>query len=177
MKKKNRLIALIFIMVLSLNLIGCKDSSTETSDQNIEDITQIKSGELIKYKDSYIGDNSTVINIVSRLPANIYIQSFNLKTNEEPYEIAIYYKVNEEIEDENYLTFWNDKNSKDLLENNAIVLFSLIPNVDIIKFEIDNAEDDFYEYSRKELESKYNVDLVDISNNKDSLDDFFKNKE
>lgn len=175
--KNKRFMVIIFILLFSLHLTGCKNQSAQISESYIEDFTQVKVDELMKYKDSYIGDNSAVINIVSALPGNRYDPSFSLKTKEKPYGLAISYKVNEKVEDEGYLNFWKDINSEKLLENNAMILFSLIPNVESIKFEIegiDNVTEYSYEYSRKELESKYNLNLVDLSVNKESFGDYLK---
>lgn len=88
--------------------------------------------------------------------------------------------MNDEEVDESYLNFWNDNNPEEVLENNAIILFSLISNVDLIEFDIDGIDslsNHSYKYSREELESKYNLELADLSANEDSLDDFFKEKE
>ena len=88
--------------------------------------------------------------------------------------------MNDEEVDESYLNFWNDNNPEEVLENNAIILFSLISNVDLIEFDIDGIDslsNHSYKYSREELESKYNLELADLSANEDSLDDFFKEKQ
>lgn len=177
---KNKSLIAIIVMIFSLYLTGCSDQLTQDSELYIENSTQIEFEKLMKYKDSYVGDNSAVISIVTGLPGNRYNPSFSLQTKKEPYEIAVHYKVNEEVMNGNYLNFWTDKNSEEILENNAIILFSLISNVDLIEFDIDgidNLSNYSYQYSREELESKYNLDLTDISTTEDSLDDFFKNKE
>ena len=162
--KNKSLIAMMFMTIFSFSLVGCNDQATQKSEPYIEDFTQVEFEKLMKYRDSYVGDNSAVINIVTGLPGNRYNPSFNLQTQKEPYEIAINYTVNPE----------------EVLENNAIILFSLISNVDLIEFDIDGIDslsNHSYKYSREELESKYNLELADLSANEDSLDDFFKEKE
>ena len=178
--KNKSLIAMMFMTLFSFSLVGCNDQATQKSEPYIEDFTQVEFEKLMKYRDSYVGDNSAVINIVTGLPGNRYNPSFNLQTQKEPYEIAINYTVNDEEVDESYLNFWNDNNPEEVLENNAIILFSLISNVDLIEFDIDGIDslsNHSYKYSREELESKYNLELADLSANEDSLDDFFKEKE
>ena len=92
-------------------------------------------------------------------------------------------KVNAEVYLEDPIGKDKDDNTvtlQEVLENNAIILFSLISNVDLIEFDIDGIDslsNHSYKYSREELESKYNLELADLSANEDSLDDFFKEKE
>lgn len=166
--KKNKFFVGLFIVLLAFNLTGCKEQTTATTEQGIEDVTQIEFAELMKYKDSYVGDNSAVGRILYQLPANQYQNGFHLKTKEEPYEIVIRYEGMVDTAD-----------AKELFENNAIILFSLIQNVDLIKVEVEGsaqADDHVYSYSRTELESAYDVDLIELSSNEDSLTDFFNNK-
>ena len=44
-----------------------------------------KSDSLLNYKNSYIGDNSAVGNILSLLPVNLQDYTFSLQTASEPY--------------------------------------------------------------------------------------------
>ena len=125
-------------------------------------------------------ENSAVKNIITEQPGNRYNPSFNLQTQKEPYEIAINYTVNDEEVDESYLNFWNDNNPEEVLENNAIILFSLISNVDLIEFDIDGIDslsNHSYKYSRAPPPPPPPPPLADLSANEDSLDDFFKEKE
>lgn len=178
--KKNQLIGLIFTLLIAFNLAGCNEKAPQTTNQSNNNITEVNFDELMKYKDSYVGDNSAVVSIVYGLPAHQYNPTFELKTKAEPYKIIIHYEANDETADETILNFWNENNPDELLENNAIILFSLIPNVDVVEFEVEGmneAENHSYQYSRKELELKYDVNLIDLSVSEDSLADFFKNKE
>lgn len=175
--RNKRFIGLFLTLVTLVSLGGCKNQAQKASDTAIEDMTDVKTDELLAYKDSYVGDNSAVVNIVSELPGNQYQPMFELQTKEEPYEIAIRYQVNPELADENDLNFWNERNPKTFFEDHSIVLFALIPNVEIIEFEIDGLADlaDYsYVYTRKELEAKYVRDLTEISSSEDSFNAFFE---
>ena len=166
MKNKFKiLVPVIIIILLSLIGLGC-GSSNKTSNQ-IDD--------LLKYKGSYVGDNSAVGNIIAMLPANVYNAGFSLQTNKEPYEITINYKANKNLGEENYNNFWNSKKPNEFLEKDAVVLLSLIPNADIVEFNVDNVGEKSYKYARKDLVQKYGGDLKDLFKDKTSFKNFLYN--
>ncbi|KOR26044.1 DUF4825 domain-containing protein [Clostridium sp. L74] len=172
---KNKIRVLIpLIIILSLSLIGCGMNSDKKSKDNIKNTSTVEAYDLIKYKGSYVGDNSSVGNIIKNLPANEYNAGFSLQTSKEPYEIILNYKANENLGEENYNKFWSDKKANKLLEKNAVVLLSLITNAEIIKFNVDNIEKESYEYNRKSLEQKYGS-LEKLFKDNDSLNKFLNN--
>ncbi|NFL95563.1 DUF4825 domain-containing protein [Clostridium botulinum] len=172
---KNKLKVLIpLIIILSLNLVGCGMNSEKKSKENIKNSSKVETYDLIKYKGTYVGDNSSVGNIIKNLPANEYSAGFSLQTSKEPYEITINYKTNENLGEENYNKFWSDKKANKLLEKNAVVLLSLIPNAEIIKFNVDNIGEEYYKYDRKNLEQKYG-NLKNLFKDNDSLNKFLNN--
>lgn len=164
---------LILIIAVSTMLMGCKSSFTELDTQNIQDISQVNLDELFKYKNSYVGDNSAIGNIISNLPANTYIYEFSLKTDQKPYGVVIKYNSNREENIDNYDKFWRSQKPEQLLEKNAIILFSLVPNVDIIEFNVAGLAEETYKYDRVELEGKYNRDLETLTDYKESFKEFF----
>ena len=109
MKNKFKIFVPVIIIV-SLSLIGCVGNSTKTSHQKMETISQVKIDDLLKYKGSYVGDNSAVGNIIAKLPANNYNEGFSLQTDKEPYGIIVNYKVNENLGTDDYNNFWSKKN-------------------------------------------------------------------
>ncbi|MBT9831543.1 DUF4825 domain-containing protein [Clostridium baratii] len=115
--------------------------------------------ELKKYKDSYVGDNSAVINILSNLPLNTYVSELSLKTDRKPYEITVNYKENPALGLDDYNNFWKDKNPNEVLEKNAALMFSLIKNTDVIEFNVENIGEKNYKYTRDELKEKYGEDF------------------
>ncbi len=172
---KNKLKVLIpLIIILSLNLVGCGMNSEKKSKENIKNSSKVETYDLIKYKGTYVGDNSSVGNIIKNLPANEYSAGFSLQTSKEPYEIIVNYKANENLGEENYNKFWSDKKADKLLEKNSVVLLSLIPNAKIIKFNVDNIGEESYKYDRKNLEQKYG-NLKDLFKDNDSLNKFLNN--
>lgn len=174
MKNKFKIFVPVIIIV-SLSLIGCGNNSTKTSHQEVETIAQVKIDELLKYKDSYVGDNSAVGNIIDKLPANVYNEGFSLQTDKEPYGIIITYKANQNLGTEDYNNFWSNKNPDEILEKNAVILLSLIQNADIIEFNVDNVGEKSYKYNRKELEKKYGEDFKNLLKDETSFQSFFSN--
>ncbi|MBD5642507.1 DUF4825 domain-containing protein [Clostridium botulinum] len=173
MKNKFKILVPL-VLILSLNLIGCGVNSEKKSKENVKNSSKIKTYDLIKYKGSYVGDNSSVGSIIKNLPANKYSAGFSLQTTKEPYEITIDYSINKNLGEENYNKFWKDNKVEKLLEKNAVVLLSLIPNAKIIKFNVDNIGEESYKYDRKNLEQKYS-NLKDLFKDNDSLNKFLNN--
>ncbi|KEI78982.1 hypothetical protein N452_10365 [Clostridium botulinum A2 117] len=173
MKNKFKILVPL-LLILSLNLIGCGVNSERKSKENVKNSSKVETYDLIKYKGAYIGDNSSVGSIIKNLPANEYSAGFSLQTSKEPYEITINYKANENLGEENYNKFWSDKKANKLLEKNAVVLLSLIPNAEIIKFNVENIGEESYKYDRKNLAQKYE-NLKNLFKDNDSLNKFLNN--
>ncbi|NFM45278.1 DUF4825 domain-containing protein [Clostridium botulinum] len=172
---KNKLKVLVpVIIILSLNLIGCGINSEKKSKENIKNSSKVETYDLIKYKGTYVGDNSSVGSIIKNLPANEYSAGFSLQTTKEPYGITVNYKTNENLGEENYNKFWSNKKVEELLEKNAVVLLYLIPNAEIIKFNVENIGEDSYKYDRKNLEQKYE-NLKNLFKDNNSLNKFLNN--
>ncbi|EPY2273990.1 DUF4825 domain-containing protein [Clostridium sporogenes] len=172
---KNKLKILIpLIIILSLNLVGCGMNSEKKLKENAKNSSKVETYDLIKYKDTYVGDNSSVGSIIKNLPANEYSAGFSLQTTKEPYGITVNYKTNENLREENYNKFWSDKKVEELLEKNAVVLLYLITNAEIIKFNVDNIGEESYKYDRKNLEQKYGS-LKNLFKDNDSLNKFLNN--
>ncbi|NFQ89945.1 DUF4825 domain-containing protein [Clostridium botulinum] len=164
---KNKFKGLTFvIIVISLSLIGCGSNSSKTASKGV------KTYDLVKYKGSYVGDNSSVANIIAKLPANDYSSGFSLQTKKEPYGITINYKANQNLGKENYNKFWSDKKVNEFLEKNAVVLLSVIQNADVIEFNVDKIGEKCYKYDRKSLERKYGGKLKDLFKNDASFEKF-----
>ncbi len=166
-----RLKALLVIMLIGVfSIIGCSKVSQEQSEITLGE----KVEKLLKYKDSYIGDNSAVGNISNYLLASDNLQGFELKTGEKPYEITLNYKT---FEDSQIIISTNETITlpfSDVMIKNTMVLFSLIKNVDIINLELDDGST--ITYKKTELVDaygdKYGKKLEKIIENKTSLENF-----
>lgn len=118
----------IILFICLLTLVGCGRQSDN----------------LLNYKNSYIGDNSAVGNILSLLPVNLQDYTFSLQTTSEPYELTVNYS--------------NTKLTEDDLNYSADILFTLIQNVEIIHFKSKDSvstfsrpSDEFLQRIEKEL--------------------------
>jgi len=101
---------------------------------------------LEQYSNTYLGDNSKVSEILNLLPYNNYISGMELSTVEAPYGITVNYS--------------NINVSLDDLQFNSLALFTLIQNLDSIKYNIQNGEKIVtLNITRTELKQKYQLTI------------------
>ncbi|WP_297636484.1 DUF4825 domain-containing protein [uncultured Clostridium sp.] len=166
-------LALLSIFIVSLGIVGCVKS---TEQKVISTESKVNLTTVLKYKDSYVGDNSAIVNIVNNLPANIYLNGIELQTTSKPYEITIRYKGFEDID----LRFEDDSlissSFPDIMKNNALILLSLVKNADIVNFNVD--EGIVITYERADLVNAHKDDfgnnLEEITQDKSALENFIK---
>lgn len=116
-----------------------------------------QTNDLNKYQDSNVGDNSAVGNIISDTNSGKYMESFSLNTDSEPYGVTINYKEDTYIDIYKYL------------EQDALILFKLINNIDYVKFNINNKDYTFdFEYIEKIYENLDEIELKDIKSRYDN---------
>ncbi len=73
MKNKSKILVPL-VLILSLNLIGCGVNSEKKLKENAKNSSKVETYDLIKYKDTYVGDNSSVGSIIKiYLPMNIVL--------------------------------------------------------------------------------------------------------
>lgn len=125
---------------------------------------------LIKYKSDYVGDNSKVVNLVSRLPLSNFRKEASLQTGNPPYGIIVNYDFrNAAI---------NQAELKMTLRDNAAVIFALIKNADIITYNAimpGSSEQSIYQCSRMEIQRDFPKDLRDYAQNTDVFEPFLGN--
>ncbi|MGG7142679.1 DUF4825 domain-containing protein [Clostridium nigeriense] len=166
-------LAILSVFIVSLGMFGCGYStvSKETTNESKANLTTV-----LKYKDSYVGDNSAVTNIVNNLPANIYNEGIELQATSKPYEITIHYKsfkdISIRLEDDSLIT----SSFSYVMKNNALIILSLIQNADIVNFDISDGTSITYE--RTALVNTHKDDfgnnLEEITKDKSSLENFIK---
>lgn len=122
-----------------LFLSGCNSSDTNVDNDDI-----------FQFKDSFVGDNSAVGNIANQLPGAEHLNGFELKTNEEPYGINLYYDWIESLQE-----------YKETVIYNATFLFALVQNVDWITFYFENHE---YTITKEKLQAWYGKELSEVQN-------------
>jgi len=112
--------------------------------------------EISKYKTPYVGTAYKVSGIARNLPvpSNYFKQQYiSMETSKKPYGLTVYYEAASEAE---YEGVWPSTTLKSVLlpnnKLNALVLFSMIDNLDEVTFAFRNSQSD-----GKLDESKYNV--------------------
>lgn len=122
---------------------------------------------LLKHRSRYIGDASNVSNLIDKLTYGKKKESIELDTDDKPYGITINYTLDDiNANDDSIL-----KNVKPALFNNALIIFSLIENVDIVKFNIQPANI-IFQYDRAELQQYFEMELWEYSGSKEYFEKF-----
>lgn len=135
-----KLLKCIFLtLFLSLFITGCNTKS-ETVD-------------LFQYKDSFIGDASTVSGIVRQLPNSEIFNDMELKTKTQPYGMIL-----------NYNSMMNHEEINETIIYNASYLFALVKNADWIIFQFGDQTE---EVTKKQLQDWYGEDLSSFTNEED----------
>lgn len=160
-----KLTTTLIIILLSFGIVGCGQDKNmkDTSYKNEYNIVK-----LLEYKDSNIGDNTAITSIISNLPANTYNDGIELQTASKPYEVTVNYKGLEGI----------DLELSDTMKKNAMIIFSLIKNIDVVKFNIvENGTAITYEKDKlvNPYKVEYGENLENITKDKSSLKKFIEN--
>ncbi|MFF3024716.1 DUF4825 domain-containing protein [Gottfriedia sp. NPDC057948] len=133
-----KILGYFILIILLISLTSCSLSKNTNKD-------------IFHYKNSYVGNNSAVGNIIKRLPNHNEFTKMSLQTKKKPYGITIDYKN-------------LPANTKNIVINNATYLFALIKNVDWIVFEF---ADQTYTVTRQQLDEWYGKDLSSYTNEKE----------
>lgn len=125
---------------------------------------------LLSYKGTQVGDNSNVSNLIGdSLPLGVVAEKLELQTDTEPYGMTVHYTL---AEPERYIT--DGTLQEDSFYQNALLLFSLIDNVDSVTMEITSGEQNFtVEYQREKAEQQMeNQDLRGFAENVEDFEHF-----
>lgn len=125
-KSLKKALTLSLVLGLSANLlVGCGKKESATIDEN----------SLYSYKTEFVGDNSKVISIVSKLDYNNFdYDSILIQSEKEPYGLTVYLNGEENKEHDFF--------------DNAIMTFALIENLENIKYVDKNTENILEEFNR-----------------------------
>ena len=165
-------------------LVGCSSVLEEERKEPVDAV--------IGYKNTYIGDTSSVLKISYILPAGEYVKQLSLHTKEEPYEMTVDYGLKEEqdISKEDFEKDWSERNTKKVLLNNAISYFVLINNVGVVHLNVETTTPYKLTVTREDIESFVGKDVrtyaddaelwkkeieKDIIENEERVDEFYKN--
>lgn len=118
----------------------------------------------LRYKTDYVGDASKVGNIIYLLdfPEKVSYDSLELYTDSPPYAVTVNLKT--DTQTRNYYT---GALHQAPFKKNAIIMFSLIGNVDYINFNlIDGKNDYLMQYTRGEADAAMEKDVREFSQGK-----------
>jgi len=152
----------VFGFVLLTN--GQNDITDKRKPAVIDDKT---TSSLLEHRNRYIGNASNVGNLLNKLPYGKNKEGIELDTDKEPYGITINYRLEDiKASDEDTM-----KNVEPTLQDNALILFSLIENVDTVKFNI-LPSNIVVQFERTQLQQYFEKELWEYSNSKEDFEDF-----
>lgn len=124
-----------------LILGGCGTAATQT--------------DLFEQQGTYLGDNSSVRDMVQQLPHGNQLKKMELSTKEKPYQLTLRYG--------GYTEGQVEQKSNRTAIYNATALFTLIPNVDQVNMTIEDAS---YHFTKQQLRDWYGKDFTAYDNEK-----------
>lgn len=156
------LLLVVFGCILLTN--GQSDDTGKSKPTVTDDKTP---GNLLEHRTRYIGDAVNVSNLLDKLPYGENKEGIELATDSKPYGITINYRL-EDIEASSEDTI---KSEKPVLQDNALILFSLIENVDTVKFSIlpVNVE---VQFERSEMQQYFDRQLWEYSSSEEYFEEF-----
>ena len=106
------------------------------------------------------------------MPAHEYLDSFELQTSQEPYEITINYKIFNEATVELEDGSRSKASLSKILQGNSMIILSLVKNAEIVNFNV--GDQDTITFDRVTLSDNYGNTLDSISEDVPSLQNFMK---
>ncbi|WP_058703466.1 DUF4825 domain-containing protein [Exiguobacterium indicum] len=137
----NKTVGAIVLASGMLILGGCGTAATQT--------------DAFEEQGTYLGDNSSVRDIVQQLPHGDQLEKMELSTKDKPYQLTLRYAGYEEGQVE-------QKSNRTAIYN-ATALFTLIPNVDHVNMTIEDAS---YYFTKQQLRDWYGKDFTAYDNEK-----------
>ncbi len=148
------------ISIIGISCVLILGSILLTSKNSLEgDMVKGNFGNLIQYKNSYVGNNSNTNNLIQSLSFRSFKEIIELSTSEAPYAIKTYYNLDSininknDIENELFI--------------NSIIIFSLIENVDELHYYIldepysDNLKVKYeFTFTRGNIENRLGLDNI-----------------
>jgi len=166
-KKKIWLGIISAVLLCLIAVILLTNSQKDQVKSNV--INNDTLSKFLEHRNKYIGNASNAGNLLNKLPYGRVKEGIELDTAGKPYKITINYRVDDiEATNEDNDTL---KNVIPTLQNNALIIFSLIENVDIVKFNILPAGFSV-QYERNQLQQFFEKPLWDYSGSKEEFEKF-----
>lgn len=168
----------LLIVLLLFSFTACQSTNNALTTDAALDVQG-----LLQYKDSYVGDNNAVGNILGKLPGAGYYQGMALYTKQQPYGIEITYGVKSQEQKEAFADYWTNEQKEKVMLTNATTLFILIENVYEVIFVFECKKGiDTHTITRNQVNDFYGKDVREFANNqekwqKEIIDGTLTNKE
>ncbi|HHW31375.1 MAG TPA: DUF4825 domain-containing protein [Clostridiaceae bacterium] len=156
-------------LLIAFGCILLTNGISDDTGKNKPIATEKTLSSLLEHRSRYIGDASNVSNLLGKLPYGKNKEGIELATDSSPYGITINYRLEDiEASSEDIII-----NVKSVLQDNALILFSLIENVDRVKFNIlpVNLE---VQFERAEMQQYFERELWDYSGSKEYFKEFLQ---
>ncbi|MDI0275459.1 DUF4825 domain-containing protein [Bacillus safensis] len=141
------------LLLLTVVLSACSSQATEKKS-DINGIEDISLKQFSKHKNTYLGDNSAIHEILLDLPGGV-IREFEI-IDGKALDVTYGVKENDGYTEEQFDAFWFDQ--KDTIEKtylyNAIALFILVDNVEQVTLNMSSKDEPSVTFKRKQLEKK-----------------------
>ncbi|MEK4684367.1 DUF4825 domain-containing protein [Bacillus sp. FSL M8-0256] len=132
----------------------CMQQSSRREKEQYKRNEDISLKQLSTHKNTYLGDNSAIREILSDLPGGI-IREFEI-IDGKALDVTYGVKENAGYTEEQFDAFWFDQ--KDTIEKtylyNAIALFILVDNVEQVTLNMSSKDEPSVSFKRKQLEKK-----------------------
>ncbi|MDQ7096595.1 M56 family metallopeptidase [Desulfosporosinus sp. PR] len=157
-------IAVAVVAVISATVVLAVNPKETKTGQSLAE-------QFLQYKTDYVGNNSKVGGIISLLefPENVSRDSFELKTDAEPYAVTIKLNAGPSLK-----AYYSDTSRQQQFKNNAAVMLSLIGNVETINFKLSDGSDDSSPlelvYTRDWSDTQYGQDVRLFTRNREEFE-------
>lgn len=152
-----------------LVLLGCLLlTSRLTNFASVPGTAGYNAESLFKHKTAYVGNNSKVVNLINNLPYAGLRKEVSLQTQTAPYGITVNYDFSN--------TNLDTRQVEQTFRNNAVIMFTLIDNADVITFHVaGTAQQSEFRYARAEVQQSFTNDLREYSQDLSGFETFLKN--
>jgi hypothetical protein len=147
-----KIISAVIILTIGLSLTACSNNE-EASGVTIE---SVEPAELQKYHETFIGSNSDVSGILSKLPGTTMMKEYSVADQ----NLTVSYDTGQ-LESQQDDGWYNNENGvKETYYHNSLYIAALIDNVEQIKFSLVNEQTEYtWAVSKTELEDFLKRDL------------------
>lgn len=135
--------------------------------------------DLYRLRDTYIGDNSKLLEIVNLLdfPEDLDLDGISLKTDKRPYGLEISLKGEDES-----IAYYMESSSSYIFRPESLVVFSLVDNLDYIEYRLSSPNlniNDYYmdrDLAENLVDWEFNQNLKTLSSSEKIFKDFYDNR-